>query len=542
MSACARDVNKGHLPIAAALVLLCGAGLAACSAPTEIVLVVDTNLTRYDIDEVALTITGSQTQSIDVLLAAPGAPAFPLTLGLRPAGAASAVKVSAVGKLGGLTVVAQEADTAFADGQQKMLRLLLLDSCVGLTCPATPAAQTCNAGACMAANLPAASLPAWPGSPPPSPPAATTTPLGGRTLWADGWHSCANEGSVLYCWGQNSDGEIGDGTTRNANSRHPVMGLSDVATVGLGELTSCACDRSGQAWCWGRNVEGELGIGTASANSKLPVQVPGVTDCVQIGGGANHTCVLHGNGTVSCWGSNASGQLGQPASATPATCAESAGTMVACATSPALVSGLTGVVEVHGGEQHTCARKTDMTVVCWGDNSNGQLGDGTTTARSTPVQVVALNADVVELSVGRWFNCARHATGALSCWGMNGTGQLGNGSKTDSSRPVAVATISDAIQVAAGFQHACALGSTGVVSCWGSNALGQLGNGTNVDALAPVATAGLLPVNAIAVGSVHSCARTPSGAAFCWGENLVNQVGDGTTTNRNQPVSVAGFM
>jgi alpha-tubulin suppressor-like RCC1 family protein len=162
-----------------------------------------------------------------------------------------------------------------------------------------------------------------------------------------------------------------------------------------------------------------------------------VTDCVQITGGANHTCVVHSDGTVSRWGSNASGQVGQPMATTPVLCAESSGPSVPCITSPVKVPGLIDVAEVRAGEQHTCARtKTDMTVYCWGENSDGQLGDGTNTSRSVPAAVIGVGTDIVELSVGRWFSCARHQAGSVSCWGGNSGGQLGNGSTTNSNRPV----------------------------------------------------------------------------------------------------------
>jgi alpha-tubulin suppressor-like RCC1 family protein len=518
--------------------------ISACHGPTEIVLVVDTNLTLYDIDQVQIAITGSQTQTLNISVSDPGTPPFPWTLGLQPGGTTATIEVAVVASLQGTPVVQQTADTSFVDGAEKMLRILLLDSCVGARCSSTSmsAKETCSVGTCVPAFVGGASLPPWTNAVPARPPPAATTPIGGRTIWANGWHSCANEGSVLYCWGQNSDGEIGDGTLRNANSRRPVTGLGPPAAVGMGQFVTCTCDSKGATWCWGRNVEGELGIGAPSANSTTPVHVPGITDCLQITGGANHTCLLHADGTVSCWGSNASGQAGQAAARPPVLCTESTGSTVPCVTSPAPVPGLTGVSEIAAGEQYTCARKSDMTVSCWGDNSVGELGDGTTTSRASAAPVKQLESDVVELSAGRWFACARHQSGSVSCWGSNANGQLGNGGMANSSVPVAVSGITDALELATGHQHACARRGAGVVSCWGANSTGQLGNGTTVDSLAPVEVVGLMPVDSIAAGSTHTCARSTSGLAFCWGENLVNELGDGTTTNRSQPVTVAGFM
>ena len=513
--------------------------------PSEIVVVVDTNLSATDLDEVVISVTGSQTQTVDVPLNAPGAPAFPLTLGLVPAGDPGKVTVTAIGKRQGALVVQQQADTGFVEGAQKMLALNLLDECVGIPCDSTAEPMTCNAGACASAAVPAFALSSWTGTAPPRPGPSPATPIGGRVLWASGWHSCANEGGVLYCWGQNADGQIGDGTQRNANSRHAVMGigdLADLASVGMGQFTTCACRRDGTAWCWGRNIEGELGTGAASATSTTPVQVPGITDCVQITGGANHTCARHADGTVSCWGSNASGQLGQLASNPTTTCTESSGAKIPCLPSPAQVPNLANVADVGAGEQHTCVRKADRTVACWGDNAQGQLGDGTKTARSAPAAVIGLGTDVVELAVGRFFACARHATGKVSCWGGNGSGQVGDGTTVDATHPMALAGLSDVRHLALGRDHGCLVRDSQTVWCWGGNAFGQLGNGTIAGSLTPVPVTGLTNIEAIAVGSVHSCARSTAGQVSCWGENVVNELGDGTTTNRWQPVSVAGFM
>ena len=518
--------------------IFAAATLAACKSPTEIVLVIDTNLTKYDIDQVAISITGSMTQTKVVSVAA--APPFPWTLGLEPAGGSGAVEVSVVASLQGNPVVQQAADTEFVEGEEKMLRVLLLDTCVGIGCPSTPSSQTCSAGACASTEVAGSSLPSWDGSAPASPKPTATVPIGGRTIWANGWHACANEGTLLFCWGQNSDGEIGDGTLRNANSRALVKGLAPPTAVGLGQLATCTCDMSGNAWCWGRNVEGQLGIGSASANSTVPVQVTGITDCLQVTGGANHTCLVHSGGSVSCWGSNDSGQAGQPTSAN-GSCSESSGTTVPCIVSPAPVAGLTNATQIVAGEEYTCALKSDMTVACWGDNSAGQLGDGTNTSRATVAAVKNLASDIVELSAGRWYVCARHQAGSISCWGANSSGQLGNGNTDNSASPVSVAGVTDALQLATGLQHTCALRGGSRVSCWGGNSDGQLGNGTTTDSLVPVDVIDLKQVNSIAAGSVFTCARSPTGAAFCWGEDLVNELGDGATTNQSQPVSVAGF-
>lgn len=525
----ARRHARGSAARAAALAALAvAASLPACRGVTEIVLVVDTDLTvPVDLDRIDVDVAGSlATPTISVDLTAPGVGAFPLTLGLTPAGSPGPVTVTVTGWSQNKPVVAQQAGTDFVEGSQRMLRMLLLRSCAGTTCAT---GDSCGAGGCASATRPGSALPPWTGALPERPVLATTLPIGGRTVWCSGWHSCAVEARTLYCWGQNSDGEIGNDSTRNANVRRPVMNLPDPAAVGLGAFVTCICDRAGKAWCWGRNVEGELGIGATSMNAQVPTQVPGVTDCSQIAGGAQHVCILRQSGGVSCWGSNGSGQSGQPPAATPVL------------TSPTPVPGLADVAEIRAGEKYSCARKNDMTVVCWGDNGFGQLGDGTTTAHAAPGAVTGLGTDIVELATGRFSACARHATGRVSCWGQNDYGQLGNGASANSGLPVDVGGLSDAAQLAVGLVHACALRRTGVVSCWGGNMNGQLGVGTTISAPALVDVKDLTQVTSIAAGSVHTCARHATGLA-CWGENVVNQLGDGTTTERWSPVSVAGFL
>jgi alpha-tubulin suppressor-like RCC1 family protein len=516
--------------------------VSACRQQTEIVLVIDTDLAvPVDMDRIDISIIGSEMQSdagaqptVSIDLTAANAPAFPMTLGLTPASGAGPVTVSVAGFSLGSRVIQQEADTNFVEGSTRMLRMLLLVSCVGKSCSA---GETCTQAGCGPTTMAGDSLPIWPGGPPGRLPPATTTPIGGRTVWANGWHSCGVEGETLYCWGQNYDGEIGDKSQINAKKRRLIMQAP--AVIGLGAHVTCSCDKQGQAWCWGRNYEGEIGLGTnAPPAVTTPTMVPGLTDCVQIAGGEYHTCAVHGDGTVSCWGGDGSGQVGQPAGSAPV--ADTPEGNMAIIATPTTVAGLTDVVEVKAGDFHTCARLKNMTVSCWGSNQMGQLGDGTTTDRSTPAMVGGLGGDVVEISAGRIFTCARHASGRVSCWGSNNNGQLGNGGTSNSNVPVD-AMVTDATQLATGFQHTCALRPGGVVSCWGRNDSGQLGNGTTMSSTTPVDVSLPQPATSIAAGSVHTCARYASGLA-CWGENIVNQLGDNTSiTPRPLPVTVAGF-
>ena len=190
-------------------------------------------------------------------------------------------------------------------------------------------------------------------------------------------------------------------------------------------------------------------------------------------------------------------------------------------------------------------------VNCWGSNSDGQLGNGTTTDSSAPVAVAAFTDGVTAVSItaGYSHTCAVLNTGAVNCWGHNSNGQLGNNTTTNSSVPVAVAAFTDvsatAVSITAGNSHTCAVLNTGAVNCWGDNSNGQLGNGTTTDSSAPVAVAAFTDVSATAVsitaGDSHTCALLNTGAVNCWGRNVDGQLGNDTTTDSSVPVAVAAF-
>ena len=262
-----RRVQTPPLSKSAAVVgaIIAAAMVPACESPTEIVLVIDTNLTKYDVDQVAISITGSMTQTRVVSVAQ--SPPFPWTLGLLPGSGSGAVEVSVAGSLQGDPVVQQTADTQFVDGQEKMLRILLLDSCVGVSCPSMPSIQTCAAGACESADVAGPSLPSWYGSAPASPMPTATAPIGGRTIWANGWHACANEGNVLYCWDRTPMG-------RSATEHCEKLTLGNLLRASRARLQS--------AWGSSRRVpaisQAMLGAGAetskVSSGSGAPRQMP----------------------------------------------------------------------------------------------------------------------------------------------------------------------------------------------------------------------------------------------------------------------------
>ncbi|MBT8202669.1 MAG: hypothetical protein KJO87_05120, partial [Acidimicrobiia bacterium] len=195
--------------------------------------------------------------------------------------------------------------------------------------------------------------------------------------------------------------------------------------------------------------------------------------------------------------------------------------------------------------------KGDGTVVCWGLNNAGQLGDGTTTDRNSATQVTAMTA-AVGIDGGGVHTCVVKSDGTAWCWGKNDKGQLGDGTGSNSLTPVQVAgiggtgSLTDAAVIGSGLTHACAGRSDGSAACWGLNDKGQLGDNTTTDSDWPVTVVGiggvgtLADVQFIAGGSKHSCAVQSTGVA-CWGFNSKGQLGDNTTTDSSSPVAVSGF-
>ncbi len=303
--------------------------------------------------------------------------------------------------------------------------------------------------------------------------------------------------------------------------------------VAAGGSHTCALTASGQAKCWGANTFGELGNGAAgglATPNPTPLGVAGLTAGVEaIAAGANHTCALTGAPKVVCWGSNQYGQLGGGARSTQQ------------AHAPAAVLGLGKALAIAAGDGHTCAVTAAARVRCWGLNGNGQLGDGTTVARRAPVAVRGL-AGIRAIDAGGLHTCALSNAGAVYCWGFNQFGQLGDGTTIERRTPIRVSGLPSSIrQIATGGLHTCALTRAGTVECWGWNKTGQLGNGSTRTRRLPVAVRGLRNVRAIAAGDSYTCALTSAGTVVCWGWNANGQLGDGTTRTRPTPVPVTGL-
>jgi alpha-tubulin suppressor-like RCC1 family protein len=282
-----------------------------------------------------------------------------------------------------------------------------------------------------------------------------------------GGHGCAVMGdNTLKCWGINDYGQFCDGataTTAQTPKMIPAFGTTakQVATM---PGTTCVVTTAGAVQCCGRNGSGQLGNGDTTGASKSTPQLAIVANVQQLTAGGAHFCALMLDGSVQCWGSNSNGQIG-------------AGTGNQFAPVLVLPSTPTKAFAVVGGGLFTCARMSDGTAKCWGADGRAQLGDGGSADVSSPKTITALGSGILQLTAGFQHACALGATGEVRCWGENSYGTVGNGS-TSSSPVLAPYTVIafGAKQVLAGLNHTCAVMSDGTARCWGSNSFGQVGN------------------------------------------------------------------
>ncbi|WP_018587541.1 Ig-like domain repeat protein [Salinispora arenicola] len=307
-------------------------------------------------------------------------------------------------------------------------------------------------------------------------------------------------------WGLNNVGQLGDGTTTDSST--PVaVGVpagTTVTAVAAGEFHSVAVTSTGTVLAWGYNDVGQLGDGsTTSSSTPVAVDVPAGTTVTAVAAGDRHSLAVTSTGTVSAWGANTDGQLGD-------------GTTTSSSTPVAVdVPAGTTVTAVAAGGAHSVAVTSAGTVLAWGNNNFGQLGDGTTTDSSTPVAVdLPAGTTVTAVAAGKFHSVAVTSAGTVLAWGFNDSGQLGDGTTTNRSTPVAVdlPAGTTVTAVAAGGFHSVAVTSAGTVLAWGFNNFGQLGDGTTTDSSTPVAVdlpAGTT-VTALAAGELHSLAVVPS--------------------------------
>jgi uncharacterized repeat protein (TIGR02543 family) len=366
----------------------------------------------------------------------------------------------------------------------------------------------------------------------------------------------------IYLWGLNSNGQLGDGTTTDRNipteitSRFSLAAGDKITSLSLGFYHSSALSTTGRVFMWGLNSNGQLGNGT-TANRNVPTEITSRFSLaagdriISLSLGAGHSSALSAMGRVFMWGYNSNGQLGNGTTANRIVPTEITSRFSLAAGDRIISLSLSGI--------HSSALSTTGRVYLWGFNQYGQLGDGTTIDRNVPTEItsrfsLAAGDKITSLSLGVFHSSALSTTGRVFMWGDNREGQLGNGTTTDRNVPIQITsrfslTAGDRIiSLSLGAGHSSALSATGRVYLWGLNSNGQLGNGTTTDRNVPTEITSRFSLTAgdkitsLSLGVLHSSALSTTGRVYLWGLNSNGQLGDGTTTDINTPVVINNVM
>jgi alpha-tubulin suppressor-like RCC1 family protein len=339
---------------------------------------------------------------------------------------------------------------------------------------------------------------------------------------AGGTHVCAllQNGEVM-CWGDNSSGQLGDGTNTPHSVPIKVTNLVDAIAIAAGGQHTCAITKSDGVKCWGYNRYGQLGNGTKTM-SNVPVNVTELSSpIISIAAGIDHTCAITREGNIKCWGKNLYGRLGD-------------GSNSLHSTTPVDVINLDGTaVSITMGNEHTCVILDNGGVQCWGSNSSGQLGiGGNKNVSKTPEYVSDITSGANQISAGYSKTCATMRDGKLKCWGWIGSSYFFD-------TPTEISNLNGVISIAVGAGHICAVLQDGSVQCLGENASGELGNNSNAESFSPVRVNELNgEVTSIVANFGFTCILMKSGDVKCWGDNAVGQLGNGTNVNSSVPVDV----
>ncbi len=360
-----------------------------------------------------------------------------------------------------------------------------------------------------------------PGSPTSTEPApaldaSATTALTFSGMTAGVQTSCGVASDGLaYCWGKNLFAQLGDGTITDRTTPVAVSGGLHFRQLSAGLEATCGVTTDHLAYCWGGNERGEVGDGTTEER-RAPAAVAGGHHFSQVETNGDHTCGMsYPDGRAWCWGLNNEGQLGNGTTASRST--------------PVAVSGGLTFSRIATGNQHTCGVTTSHKVYCWGLNTLGQLGDGTTAhGRLTP-KLVTGGLAFAWVDAGGFHTCAITTAQRAYCWGTGRNGQRGDGSITLTVRtPRAVFGNHLFTKLSGGDLHTCGITTTNQAWCWGWNADGQVGDGTLIDSKTPHLVLGGFAFNQVSAGSTHTCARTTAGVGYCWGTSINGELGNGT--------------
>ena len=352
-------------------------------------------------------------------------------------------------------------------------------------------------------------------------------------------HTCAIAvDNTIWCWGDNTYKQLGSSSFPDELSLLPVQttalpGLRTAKRIVAGANHTCVLATDGTVWCWGQNGNGNLGDG-AFSNLGNPVQVLLGETAVMIAAGGSTTCAALSDDRLKCWGKGNSGQIGNNAVLL------SNGTPVYVSSVPAYFT----VAHLEIGNTHSCAISAVGVAWCWGQFTNGRLGTTGLSNAVTPSATASLGSTASEVAAGGAHTCALLSTGSVTCFGNNNMGQLGQVLATaSSSSPTLVALASSATHVAAGGQFTCALLSTATVHCFGDNASGQLGSSVagSVRETAAVVTGLTGTVVDVTTGTSHACAVMSTGEVRCWGLNDFGQLGIGSQSNVSSATAIASL-
>lgn len=326
----------------------------------------------------------------------------------------------------------------------------------------------------------------------------------------------------LFTWGDNSLGQLGDGTNTNRNLPVQIGNSTDWNYISVGTFHTTVIKYDGTLWSWGNNIVGELGDGTTT-DRPYPAQIGTNNDWANVFGGWDHTLAIKNDGSLWAWGYNAQGMLGD-------------GTTID-KYFPIQIGTSTNWLQVAGGSAHTIAIKSDGTLWAWGWNAYGQLGNGTLIDELSPVQI-GTDTDWSQVSCGYAHTFALKKDGTLWAWGWNSLGQLGDGTIVDKTSPVQIGTSSDWLQVSCGGWHNSAIQKDGTLWAWGYNSRGRVGDGTNINKTSPVQIGSDNNWSKAIGGGWQSFAIKNNHTLWAWGFNGDGRLGDGTTTDRFSPYQI----
>lgn len=327
---------------------------------------------------------------------------------------------------------------------------------------------------------------------------------------------------TLWAWGNNSVGQLGNGTTTNRNVPTNIGTTSDWKTVAIGTNHTVALKMDGSLWAWGDNQTGELGDGT-TINKNIPVQIGTAQDWRMVAAGNQYTVALKTDGTLWAWGDNYFGQLGDGTSTDKRI--------------PVQIGTAKDWQTITVGYYHTIGVKTDGTLWTWGGNDSGQLGDGTTT-KSYTQKKIGTATDWKTVTAGDSHTIAVKTDGTLWAWGKNTYGELGSGTTTVSYIPTKIGTSTDWKDVNSEGSHTIAIKTDGTLWAWGNNFYGELGNGTTIKSLFPIQIGSANNWQAVSAGRDHTVALKTDGTLCTWGYNSSGQLGDATNADKNVPTLI----